>query len=345
MLGTSTQFAVPRSRSSPSDRARIASRPHRPGINPGRPCRRPWRGSPHRAVLGGGRPWNPRDCGSDYAIGCNGTRTAAAPRVGLSPPTARKATPWKSHASLICFPVSAASRLGLNERVSAPSASSNKTNFAKPFWRSIGRRFHAMKMSSLPNLQTEKQTSSSEASPVRMYLAPESAPALPESVQDSTGRWFEPFAWLDRDTQSWRTWQSCLVMGWTLFSETWPRSGMTRSGIAFRPVILGRRMAATGFGSSLPTPTNGSGRQGGIRALDGGSASRKKLERLATPTVHGNYNRQGCSATSGDELLTQMVRELGGPVTGKPSLRRFVEWMMGYSQDWTEAPTPPQSGL
>jgi DNA (cytosine-5)-methyltransferase 1 len=36
----------------------------------------------------------------------------------------------------------------------------------------------------------------------------------------------------------WRTWQRCLVEGWEQFSGTWPRSGMTRNGIAFqRPAV------------------------------------------------------------------------------------------------------------
>jgi hypothetical protein len=40
----------------------------------------------------------------------------------------------------------------------------------------------------------------------------------------------------DRATQSWRTSQACLVSGWELFSETWPRSGSMQSGIAYRLV-------------------------------------------------------------------------------------------------------------
>lgn len=63
---------------------------------------------------------------------------------------------------------------------------------------------------------------------------------------------------------------------------------------------------------------------------------------IPTPTVHGNYNRSGCSDTSGDGLLT-VLRELFGSVTGKPSLRRFVEWTMGFPQDWTAVEIPNQS--
>ena len=139
------------------------------------------------------------------------------------------------------------------------------------------------------------------------------------------------------------TWQSCLLTGWEEYSATWPKTGMTRSGIAYRLARSGRRTGVTGFGSPLPTPTSSSGRSGAVRPMDGGSGARKKLKRLATPTVSGNYNRRGSSATSGDGLITQMVAELGGPVTGKKSLRRFVEWMMGFPQDWTERTWPTES--
>jgi hypothetical protein len=48
---------------------------------------------------------------------------------------------------------------------------------------------------------------------------------------------------------------------------------------------------------------------------------------LATPTVDGNYNRSGASPSSGDGLATQM----GGRLNP-----RFLEWMMGLPDGWTE---------
>ena len=42
------------------------------------------------------------------------------------------------------------------------------------------------------------------------------------------------FASFDPATLSWKTSQRCFVEGWATFSETWPRAGMTRSGIAYR---------------------------------------------------------------------------------------------------------------
>lgn len=56
---------------------------------------------------------------------------------------------------------------------------------------------------------------------------------------------------------------------------------------------------------------------------------------LPTPTVKGNNNREGASPTSGDALGTAV----GGPLSP-----RFVEWLMGFPDGWTEiAPSEMQS--
>lgn len=61
----------------------------------------------------------------------------------------------------------------------------------------------------------------------------------------------------DRATRSWRTLQTSLLenedSGLAQFSETWPRSGMMRNGIAYRLPPLVPRTSVTGFGL-LPTP-------------------------------------------------------------------------------------------
>jgi hypothetical protein len=50
-----------------------------------------------------------------------------------------------------------------------------------------------------------------------------------------------------------------------------------------------------------------------------------------TPTVNGNYNRVGCSKTSGDGLQT-VVKKLEGGGTLNPM---WVEWLMGFPAEWT----------
>ncbi len=89
--------------------------------------------------------------------------------------------------------------------------------------------------------------------------------ATPAREQDSPGRarvfgQSTPalLANFDPDTCSWRTSQLCLLEGSALFSETWPRSGLMRSGIASRLPPLAPLTAGTGSGSSrIPTPTVG----------------------------------------------------------------------------------------
>jgi DNA (cytosine-5)-methyltransferase 1 len=64
---------------------------------------------------------------------------------------------------------------------------------------------------------------------------------------------------------SWRTSQRCLIEGWTVFSATWPRSGMMRGGIAYPLQPLAPLTEGTDCGWSLgmtqkpshsvPTPT------------------------------------------------------------------------------------------
>jgi hypothetical protein len=93
----------------------------------------------------------------------------------------------------------------------------------------------------------------------------------------------------------------------------------------------------------LPTVTTQTLEKGRQYPFRGGSGYEEAVRRLLpTPTVSGNRNRRGSSAKSGDGLITAM-QELFGPVTGKPSLRRFVEWMFGLPQDWTALEIPQPS--
>jgi len=58
----------------------------------------------------------------------------------------------------------------------------------------------------------------------------------------------------DPDTRSWRTCEGCLDGGWETYSETWPRSGMTRSGTAYQLLPSVPLTSVTGR-SFWPTPT------------------------------------------------------------------------------------------
>jgi DNA (cytosine-5)-methyltransferase 1 len=82
-------------------------------------------------------------------------------------------------------------------------------------------------------------TSSAGGSPARTSATPESEWALRASARGSGASTPESFASYDPATSSWRTWQRSLLGGWSEFSETWPRAGMTRNGTAYRLAALG----------------------------------------------------------------------------------------------------------
>ncbi len=63
----------------------------------------------------------------------------------------------------------------------------------------------------------------------------------------------DAFAYYDPDSQSWRTPQGCLLPEWAMYSEGWPRSGMTRSGTAYRLQPLAPLTGVIGSGL-WPTP-------------------------------------------------------------------------------------------
>lgn len=92
-----------------------------------------------------------------------------------------------------------------------------------------------------------------EASPARTSASQAKVQALKASAAAYGRSTPELLANYDPATSSWRTSQRCLVEGWTRFSETWPRSGLMRNGIAFQLPPLVRLTGATDCGL-WPTP-------------------------------------------------------------------------------------------
>jgi hypothetical protein len=155
--------------------------------------------------------------------------------------------------------------------------------------------------------------------------------ALPEEGQASTAhdpasglKWHASLAKFDPATSSWRTVQPSLLGDLGESSVIWPRSGMTAGGRCWAQPMLARR-----------TSVNESGL-------------------WPTPTVCGNYNRKGASATSGDGLATAVrmwptprcfmhkdsTTDRGksnlGEVVGGSLNPPWVEWLMGWPLGWTD---------
>jgi len=130
----------------------------------------------------------------------------------------------------------------------------------------------------------------------KISVALESVPAWRASIADSGLSSSVLFATYCPDMSSWRMSQRSLFEGWAELSETWPQSGMTRSGQAYRlplSVPLTYELAS-GF---LPTP-------------------------VATDTGH----RRTQYSQGGWQLSTAV----GGPTNPE-----YLAWMMGFPPQWS----------
>ena len=176
-------------------------------------------------------------------------------------------------------------------------------------------------------------TSYVEASPVSRIPLPEVEGPLP-----TTGIFGDispaSFARLDPDGLWQRMYRGCCPVNEEdtsgASSLTWPRSGLMRNGLCY-PLLPSALRTVESGSSSWPTPTAHNAKETGAP-----SEFRRKhhltaeanRRMWATPTVNGNYNRKGASATSGDGLATQVG---GGPLN--PT---WVEWLMGFPAGWTD---------
>lgn len=161
---------------------------------------------------------------------------------------------------------------------------------------------------------SETSTPSAAASPARTSRSLERVQVLTESEAgygESTPVWLASF---DPATCSWRTSGLCGLEDLPVFSETLPRSGMTRSGTLYLLPPLVRLIYGSGSGSLLPTPTateygsnqgGGMGRVGPVRySLQ--TMAQKNL--IPTPTASdangaGSRNTESSKAHPGLSLM------------------------------------------
>ncbi len=203
------------------------------------------------------------------------------------------------------------------------------------------------------------QTSSAEASRARISQSPERVPGSREIGLASGLNTSGSFAHFDPQSSSWKTYQLCLQGGLASFSEGWPRAGMTRSGIAYPRQPSAPRTYAI-ESSLLPTPAVSEG--GGNRSGYPGAPFRPSLQGMASrgmlPTPRASDAERGGrgellhmvkGATKPRGMLpTPMARDWKGKTNDQrnsPSLPdaiggklhpRFVEWMMGFPDGWTD---------
>jgi hypothetical protein len=166
-------------------------------------------------------------------------------------------------------------------------------------------------------------------------------------------------AWLasyDRNTSSWKTSQHSLVEGLDEFSETWPRSGTTRNGIAYQlpPLALLTGETASGL---WPTPRARDGQPEGFQSgLNRQGLSLPTAAKLwPTPRVQSSRgsgpsrvgNRMDLQTAIQYWPTTQDAKNNGAPsqmernslplnaAVGGALNPTWVEWLMGFPSGWT----------
>ena len=148
-------------------------------------------------------------------------------------------------------------------------------------------------MSSQPTLFPAEELPSMQSaavSPVRTLarLASELVSKIRDLASGSSTR--VSLANFDPDTSSWRTSQACLVSGWETFSESWPRSGIMLSGIAY-PLPPSAPLTEEIASGLLPTPVTIDSGSRFNKSDSKGAALRPTLGAMAkfnlwpTPTV------------------------------------------------------------
>lgn len=185
---------------------------------------------------------------------------------------------------------------------------------------------------------SKAQTLLRQAFRVRTYHTLDKVPDLPANVPAFGGWSAEPFAWYDHGSRCWRTWQRCLIEGWEPYSAAWPRSGMTRNGIAYRFQPMARPTDGTEF-VFLPTPRADDAQKRGnfdIKNLRNGFPA--AVKRLFLPTL-GKNEAKGASRKRylgsphfrGAKMSEGLRTCETDPIYLHPS---FAEAVMGFPIGW-----------
>lgn len=166
----------------------------------------------------------------------------------------------------------------------------------------------------------------------------ETVTALTASAPASGAKWPESSVRYDLATSSWKTahclWEEDLP--WS--SVTLPTWGMTRSGSVYRHPTSERPISGTGAGlwQTIVADDSADRAKGKWNSRGEPKLSAQVLhpEYWPTPTVCGNYNRKGASATSGDGLATAVAQRTWPTATATATASKG--WSPNHNRAMTE---------
>jgi hypothetical protein len=257
---------------------------------------------------------------------------------------------------------SAASPSDSNEPGCEPSRSVKSTPSADVSSRSIGPASPVTTTCEVLPLTGSQQMellpmSSVAASPAKTSVSQEKARELKAAAAASGLSTPELLASYDPASSSWRTSQLCLDGALTEFSETWPRSGLMRSGIAYQLPPLARLTDETDFGSWL-TPQAQDAKHSGLAASDQDRGLLAvQVQMWPTPTARdyrsGKRSDEGWQRRLADTRgwqLNDVVARFPTPTANRRSGLQshgvnvilgllnptWVEWLMGFPAGWTD---------
>jgi hypothetical protein len=154
---------------------------------------------------------------------------------------------------------------------------------------------------------------------------------LMANVRDFTRNSCELLMKYDPNTRSWKTSQFLLIGDLAEYSETFPRSGMTRSGECFQLANWDFHTHEKGC-SLLPTPTASLGHSG----FSIGTA-----EKIARGD---RFRKSGCRIGSSLKWLPALIPWFRRGLSSFPH-PHLCEWMMGFPTSWIalDVPETPSS--
>lgn len=169
-------------------------------------------------------------------------------------------------------------------------------------------------------------------------------------MSDTSGRSSRtPFASFAPDSSSSRTWQVMSLWGWTSYSGTWPRSGMTRGGDAYELPTLVPPTDGLESSSLLPTPTTAPTTGNGHARDLGGEVRLMPTPRTSDTNGAGEHGTVGPDLRTVVTLLPTPRATQGGSATetvallptpratdgtkGGPNLSEITGLLTGVSTD------------